>query len=152
MPLLVPWVSFGNLLGFFISSILSISYCQVIIEKTLCYLATTDWEAIADRTPDELLSSQSLPGVSKFSLEDTKVQAPKQRGRGTFAYKKHELYSDQLSSKIVVDNDSLEEESECHNLEGGEETRNCKLIFPLFKSPILGLRGHNSFTSCGKTY
>ncbi|XP_004291672.1 PREDICTED: coiled-coil domain-containing protein R3HCC1L isoform X2 [Fragaria vesca subsp. vesca] len=85
-----------------------------------------DWEAIADRTPDELLSSQSLPGVSKLSLEDTKVQAPKRRGRGTFAYKKHELYSDQLSSKIVVDNDSLEEESECHNLEGGEETRNSK--------------------------
>ncbi|KAM5584942.1 coiled-coil domain-containing protein R3HCC1L [Rosa sericea] len=85
-----------------------------------------DWEAIADRTPDELLASQSLPGVSKLSLEDTKVQTPKRRGRGTFAYKKRELFSDQISNKIVVDNDSLEEENEGHNLEGSEETRNSK--------------------------
>lgn len=68
-------------------------------------------------------------------MEDTKVQTPKRRGRGTFAYKKHELYSDQMSNKIVVDNDSMEEETVCHNLEGDEETRNCKLIFPFFKSP-----------------
>lgn len=76
-----------------------------------------------------------MPGVSKLSLEDTKVQTPKRRGRGTFAYKKHELYSDQMSNKIVVDNDSMEEETVCHNLEGDEETQNCKLIFPFFKSP-----------------
>ncbi|XP_050369851.1 uncharacterized protein LOC126787971 isoform X2 [Argentina anserina] len=84
-----------------------------------------DWEAIADRTPDEL-SSQSLPGVSKLSFEDTKIQIPKRRGRGTFAYKKNELYSDQISNKIVVNNASLEEENEGHNLEEGEETRKSK--------------------------
>ncbi|KAK7815857.1 hypothetical protein CFP56_001071, partial [Quercus suber] len=50
----------------------------------------SDWEAMADRAPDELLSSQCLPGVSeplmqdtKVQAPDTKVQAPKQRGRGT---------------------------------------------------------------------
>ncbi|KAK8489043.1 hypothetical protein V6N11_013204 [Hibiscus sabdariffa] len=56
-----------------------------------------DWEAIADREPNELLSSECLPGVSKLSLEDSKAEAPKRRGRGTFSYKKSELYSDQLS-------------------------------------------------------
>ncbi|KAK8596066.1 hypothetical protein V6N13_000724 [Hibiscus sabdariffa] len=56
-----------------------------------------DWEAIADREPNELLSSECLPGVSKLSLEDGKAEAPKRRGRGTFSYKKSELYSDQLS-------------------------------------------------------
>ncbi|MBA0767535.1 hypothetical protein Gotri_016408 [Gossypium trilobum] len=56
-----------------------------------------DWEAIADREPSELLSSECLPGVSNLSLEDSKVEAPKRRGRGTFSYRKTELYSDQLS-------------------------------------------------------
>ncbi|CAN4100789.1 unnamed protein product [Withania somnifera] len=54
-----------------------------------------NWEAIADRAPDELLSPQHLPEVSKISLQDSKVQGPKQRGRGTFSYQKHSLYSDQ---------------------------------------------------------
>ncbi|POO01389.1 Nucleotide-binding alpha-beta plait domain containing protein [Trema orientale] len=63
-----------------------------------------DWEAIAERSPDELLSSQCLPGVSKLSLEDTKPKTPKRRGRGTFSYKKDELYSDNLSDKSVTDN------------------------------------------------
>ncbi|MBA0558056.1 hypothetical protein Golob_015093, partial [Gossypium lobatum] len=56
-----------------------------------------DWEAIADREPSELLSSECLPGVSNLSLEDSKVEAPKRRGRGTFSYRKTELYSDRLS-------------------------------------------------------
>ncbi|XP_039059662.1 coiled-coil domain-containing protein R3HCC1L-like [Hibiscus syriacus] len=60
-------------------------------------MVCTDWEAIADSEPDELLSSECLPGVSKLSLEDSKVEAPKRRGRGTFSYKRSELYSDQLS-------------------------------------------------------
>lgn len=87
-----------------------------------------DWESIADRTPDELLSSQSLPEVSlssqslpevsKLSLEDTKVQTPKRRGRGTFSFKKHELYSDQVSDKLIVDNDTPDDENVSHNLEG----------------------------------
>ncbi|KAK9280316.1 hypothetical protein L1049_014004 [Liquidambar formosana] len=61
-----------------------------------------DWEAIADRAPDELLSSQCLPEVSELSLEDTKVQAPKRRGRGTFSYKRLELYSDQTSNGPII--------------------------------------------------
>ncbi|XP_002513720.2 uncharacterized protein LOC8281019 isoform X1 [Ricinus communis] len=56
-----------------------------------------DWEAIADRAPSELLSSPGLPSVSNLSLEDTKVQGPKRRGRGTFSYNQEKLYSDRQS-------------------------------------------------------
>ncbi|KAF4371033.1 hypothetical protein G4B88_002962 [Cannabis sativa] len=84
------------------------------IEKSTNFLDDTsqlkepsddDWEAIAERSPDELLSSQCLPGVSKISLEATKPKTPtpKRRGRGTFSYKKDELYSDNLSDKSVID-------------------------------------------------
>ncbi|XP_021804368.1 coiled-coil domain-containing protein R3HCC1L isoform X1 [Prunus avium] len=83
-----------------------------------------DWEAIADREPDELLSSQVLPEVSKLSLEDTKVQTPKRRGRGTFSYKKDELYSDQIPDKLIID--MREDEDGCHNLEGDPKIRNSK--------------------------
>ncbi|PQM32564.1 coiled-coil domain-containing protein R3HCC1L isoform X1 [Prunus yedoensis var. nudiflora] len=83
-----------------------------------------DWEAIADREPDELLSSQVLPEVSKLSLEDTKVQTPKRRGRGTFSYKKDELYSDQIPDKLIID--TQEDEDGCHNLEGDPKIRNSK--------------------------
>ncbi|XP_031256555.1 uncharacterized protein LOC116114550 [Pistacia vera] len=65
--------------------------------------AEDDWEAIADRAPGELLSSQCLPEVSNLSLEDTKVQAPKRRGRGTFSYEKNELYSDRQYDKSIVE-------------------------------------------------
>ncbi|KAG6682226.1 hypothetical protein I3843_13G113200 [Carya illinoinensis] len=68
-----------------------------------------DWEAIADRAPDELLSSQCLPRVSELSLTDTKVQTPKRRGRGTFSYKKHELYCDRLSSESIISNSEYED-------------------------------------------
>ncbi|XVE59664.1 hypothetical protein DITRI_Ditri05aG0064100 [Diplodiscus trichospermus] len=56
-----------------------------------------DWEAIADREPNVILSSDCLLGVSNLSLEDSKVEAPKRWGRGTFSYRKSELYSNQLS-------------------------------------------------------
>ncbi|XP_054811090.1 uncharacterized protein LOC129312477 [Prosopis cineraria] len=65
-----------------------------------------DWEAIADHSPDELLSSvsaQCLSGVSDLKLENTKGQIPKRRGRGTFSYEKRELYSDQLLDNSVID-------------------------------------------------
>ncbi|KAK7841293.1 coiled-coil domain-containing protein r3hcc1l [Quercus suber] len=91
-----------------------------------------DWEAMADRAPDELLSSQCLPGVSeplmqdtKVQAPDTKVQAPKQRGRGTFSYKKHELYSDQLSDKSII-NDAEDEDDACDNAEVKKDTRNSR--------------------------
>jgi len=98
---------------------------------------------MADRAPDELLSSQCLPGVSeplmqdtKVEAPDTKVQAPKQRGRGTFSYKKHELYSDQLSDKSII-NDAEDEDDASDNAEVKRDTRNCKsYIFLQIKSSI----------------
>ncbi|XP_059659662.1 uncharacterized protein LOC132306327 isoform X4 [Cornus florida] len=62
-----------------------------------------DWEAIAVRAPDELLPPECLPGVSKLSLEETKVKTHKRRGRGTFSYRKHGLYSDQQTDESNVD-------------------------------------------------
>lgn len=80
-----------------------------------------DWEAIADRSPDELLSSQCLPGVSELSLEDTKPKAPKRRGRGTFSYEKRELYSDYLSKKTIIDN--TEDQDVGHDSERNTDIR-----------------------------
>ncbi|MED6119363.1 hypothetical protein PIB30_011166 [Stylosanthes scabra] len=65
-----------------------------------------DWEAMADRKPDELLptvSSDCIAGVSSLKLDTSKSPAPKRRGRGTFSYEKQELYSDQLRDSSVVD-------------------------------------------------
>ncbi|XP_022731558.1 coiled-coil domain-containing protein R3HCC1L isoform X6 [Durio zibethinus] len=76
---------------------------------------THDWEAIADREPNVLLSSECLPGVSNLSLEDSKVEGPKRRGRGTFSYTKGELYSDQLFD--VAASKDTENEDVCINSE-----------------------------------
>ncbi|PHU16044.1 hypothetical protein BC332_17249 [Capsicum chinense] len=81
-----------------------------------------DWEAIADRAPDELLSPQHLPEVSKISLQDSKVQGPKRRGRGTFSYQKQSLYSDQQSDEPAVDD--IEDETVSHTLEGSPDAKN----------------------------
>ncbi|OIW08462.1 hypothetical protein TanjilG_03138 [Lupinus angustifolius] len=73
-----------------------------------------DWEAIADREPEELLSSISsdcLSGVSNLKLENTKSQTPKRRGRGTFSYEKQKLYSDQVLDGSVIDVE--DEETRC---------------------------------------
>ncbi|KAL5763666.1 hypothetical protein ACOSQ2_016260 [Xanthoceras sorbifolium] len=83
-----------------------------------------DWEAIADRAPDHLLSSQCLPEVSNLSLEDKKVQTPKRRGRGTFSYKKNELYSDRLPDNSGYE--SAEDEDVCPDSERPTESRNSK--------------------------
>uniref|UniRef100_A0A5B6YSI6 Coiled-coil domain-containing protein R3HCC1L n=1 Tax=Davidia involucrata TaxID=16924 RepID=A0A5B6YSI6_DAVIN len=83
-----------------------------------------DWEAIADRAPDELLSPECLPGVSKLSLEETKVQSPKRRGRGTFSNRKHGLYSDEQSGGSIIDDP--ENEDVCHSSEGDTEIRKLK--------------------------
>ena len=88
------------------------------------FCETTDWEAIADRSPDELLSSQCLPGVSELSLEDAKPKAPKRRGRGTFSYEKRELYSDYLSKKTIIDN--TEDQDVGHDSERNTDIRHCK--------------------------
>lgn len=80
-----------------------------------------DWEAIADRAPDELLSPQHLPEVSKISLQDSKVQGPKRRGRGTFSYQKHCLYSDQQSDEPAIDD--IEDETVSPTTEGSSDTK-----------------------------
>ncbi|CAI9105773.1 OLC1v1004786C1 [Oldenlandia corymbosa var. corymbosa] len=73
-------------------------------------LADDDWEAVADRSPDELLTPISLPGVSKLSLEDVEVKGTKRRGRGTFSYKKAGMYSDErLSEPVIGDEDDIAE-------------------------------------------
>lgn len=76
---------------------------------------------MADRSPDELLSSaseQCLSGVSNLKLENTKIQIPKRRGRGTFSYEKRELYSDQLPNNSFID---VEDEE---NQRSSEDKRN----------------------------
>ncbi|KAE9593105.1 hypothetical protein Lal_00028745 [Lupinus albus] len=80
-----------------------------------------DWEAMADREPDELLSSippDCLSGVSNLKLEKTKNQTPKRRGRGTFSYEKQELYSDQLLNDSVIDVE--DEETQCSSEDKGD--------------------------------
>lgn len=69
-----------------------------------------DWEAIADREPNELLSSQCLPDLSSLSLKDTEDEGPKKRGRGTFSYKKNELYSDRQSDDSILEDDEHQDE------------------------------------------
>ncbi|CAA0824335.1 Unknown protein [Striga hermonthica] len=51
-------------------------------------------------------SGGCLPGISKLSLEESKSQQTKRRGRGTFAYKKQGLYSDNPSDEPIIDDDS----------------------------------------------
>ncbi|XP_058087276.1 uncharacterized protein LOC131234430 isoform X2 [Magnolia sinica] len=63
-----------------------------------------DWETIADRPSNEFLSPQDEAGVSNPSLEHTKFQTPKRRGRGAFMYEKNGLYSDQVASVAATDN------------------------------------------------
>ncbi|XP_061374504.1 uncharacterized protein LOC133316742 [Gastrolobium bilobum] len=85
-----------------------------------------DWEAIADLEPDELLSTVSsdcLSGVSNLKLENSKSPTPKRRGRGTFSYEKHELYSDQLLDSSVIDVE--DEETHC-NSEDKRDIQNSK--------------------------
>ncbi|KAL7615170.1 uncharacterized protein LOC111890017 isoform X1 [Lactuca sativa] len=69
-----------------------------------------DWEAVADRAPDELLSAEVK--LSKLRVEDKKDQTPTaRRGRGTFSYEKQKeglyLYSDQQQSSFSIQDDSL---------------------------------------------
>ena len=85
-------------------------------------MVCTDWEAIADHEPNVLLSSECLPGVSNLSLEDSKVEAPKRRGRGTFSYRESELYSDRLSDVSACKD--TETEDVCKNPE--TKTMECK--------------------------
>ncbi|GAA0150022.1 hypothetical protein LIER_09052 [Lithospermum erythrorhizon] len=65
-----------------------------------------DWEAVADRDPEELLSPQVLLGISELSIEEPGEpggKSSKRRGRGTFSYKAQGLYSDQQSDGPIYD-------------------------------------------------
>lgn len=108
------------------------SCCDLIL-IWIFFWQTTDWEVVADRSSNDLLSSECLPGISKVSLEDTKSQPPKRRGRGTFSYQKHELYSDHLSESEKSSIANIDNEDACHSSEGSKEIRNCKSL-PQFKS------------------
>lgn len=86
-----------------------------------------DWEAIADRAPNELLSPLCLPEVSKLTVCDTEVKSvvPNRRGRGFFTYKKPGLYSDeQMKNSIACDtsdkivHDKSEKISQAKNVYG----------------------------------
>lgn len=86
-----------------------------------------DWEAIAEREPDEILPTVSpdcLSGVSNLKLDNTKSQTPKRRGRGTFSYDKQKLYSDQLLDSSVIDVE--EEETHCNSEDKKDIQQNCK--------------------------
>ncbi|XP_022988105.1 coiled-coil domain-containing protein R3HCC1L isoform X2 [Cucurbita maxima] len=87
-----------------------------------------DWEAIADRPPNELLSLQCEPDKPEISIRETTDQTTirettdkttRRRGRGTFSYKKHELYSDRLSDSSTT-NDTKDEDAS-HELEVGRK-------------------------------
>ncbi|KAI3965461.1 hypothetical protein MKW92_043086 [Papaver armeniacum] len=75
-----------------------------------------DWESIADRPVDEILTPPPVHdiGISKLSLEDSKPETttkPKRRGRGAFMYKKNSLYSDQQTGSVnneCSDDDEVE--------------------------------------------
>ncbi|KAI3775959.1 hypothetical protein L1987_45719 [Smallanthus sonchifolius] len=83
-----------------------------------------DWEAVADRAPDDLLSPQCLPDVSTLTLEDKKSKTLVRRGRGTFSYQKHGLYSDQHSGGPIEGNSVNQDVSSTS--EGDEQTRDLK--------------------------
>ena len=74
-----------------------------IIAMSLILWYVADWEAVADRAPDELLPSHCLSEFSNLKLDNTKNETPKRRGRGTFSYEKRELYSDQLLDNSVIE-------------------------------------------------
>lgn len=71
-----------------------------------------------------MLSLQREPDEPKFSVRETEDQTIKRRGRGTFSYKKHDLYSDKLSDFSTV-SDTNDEDAP-HVLEGRKELKSGK--------------------------
>ncbi|XVF19623.1 hypothetical protein REPUB_Repub11eG0126700 [Reevesia pubescens] len=96
-----------------------------------------DWEAIADCEPNVLLSSECLPGVSNLSLEDSKVEGPKRRGRGTFSYNKSKLYSDRHSDASATKDTETEDlciNSETKTVESKYGTRHVLVLMDFLPS------------------
>ncbi|XP_076925591.1 uncharacterized protein LOC143588490 [Bidens hawaiensis] len=83
-----------------------------------------DWEAVADRAPDELLVDVStLTLEQQQQEEDNNVIAPvRRRGRGNFTYQKHALYSDRHSAEANSANQQVSPTSQGHD----EQTRDLK--------------------------
>ncbi|WOG97557.1 hypothetical protein DCAR_0416898 [Daucus carota subsp. sativus] len=84
-----------------------------------------DWEAVADRAPEELLSTEDIPDVSNISLKDKDTQIIKRRGRGTFSYKKQGLYSDQHSDDPAIDisEDEVATDNSQDTAHGSQDTK-----------------------------
>ncbi|XP_008450291.2 uncharacterized protein LOC103491941 isoform X2 [Cucumis melo] len=93
-----------------------------------------DWEAIADRPPNEFLSLESEPDKPEPSVKEMKAQTPRRRGRGTFSYNKHELYSDKLSDSSTT-NDTNEEDAS-RMLEGRRELKSALEVLNHVRCPF----------------
>ncbi|XP_010247247.1 PREDICTED: uncharacterized protein LOC104590320 isoform X2 [Nelumbo nucifera] len=79
----------------------------------------TDWEAVADCAPSKLFSPQHEAGGSHIPFEDAKSQTPKRRGRGTFLYMKNSLYSDEQRDVATISEDNFTS----HGSEGDAKLR-----------------------------
>ena len=67
---------------------------------------------------------ESEPDKPEPSVKEMKAQTPRRRGRGTFSYNKHELYSDKLSDSSTTN--GTNEEDASHMLEGRRELKSGK--------------------------
>lgn len=76
-----------------------------------------------------MLSTQDIPDVSNISLKDKETQIIKRRGRGTFAYKKQGLYSDQQfdDPAINISEDEVDSQDTAHGSQD-TEIRDCKSL------------------------
>ncbi|XP_010247254.1 PREDICTED: uncharacterized protein LOC104590320 isoform X3 [Nelumbo nucifera] len=82
----------------------------------------TDWEAVADCAPSKLFSPQHEAGGSHIPFEDAKSQTPKRRGRGTFLYMKNSLYSDEQRDVATISEDNFTS----HGSEGDAKLRDSR--------------------------
>lgn len=77
--------------------------------------------------------------MSNVSLEDTKVQTTKRRGRGPFSYKKHDLFCDRQTDETFFDD--VVDEDLCKTKEQNIEPIYCKsCIFHLFGFNFLPIK------------
>ncbi|XP_076921405.1 uncharacterized protein LOC143582804 [Bidens hawaiensis] len=81
-----------------------------------------DWEAVADRAPDELLVDVSTLTLEQEEEDNNAIAPVRRRGRGTFSYQKHALYSDRNSADANSVNQQVSPTSQGHD----EQTRDLK--------------------------
>lgn len=82
-----------------------------------------------------MLSTQDIADVSNITLKDKETQIIKRRGRGTFAYKKQGLYSDQQFDDPAIDisEDEVGTDDSQDTSHGSQDTeiRDCKSLIYL---------------------